>query len=271
MVNSGLQKIPVVSKFGSGLVPKLPINPYCGPLPSQLVDCSWTQIKEMSDIVASNPSEYQNYIGQEKTFTCLETTFTAVCVDVAHFEKQDGSGKAGFVFQFKEAAHGYQMGLNGNKDGYVATLMHTTTLPDTIFTTIQDELKSAIVEVKFPYNIYNGSGKGDSAFKIAETHAKLFLPSNRELWGITPLSNSGSAASEYCYTGEDGTQFAYWVQHPTIAEHVKKKVGTNTTAYWWCRSCYPNNTDFIEIGAPGGVTYTSASNANTAVAPCFCI
>lgn len=238
-----------------------------------LVDCSWTQIKEMSDTVASNPSAYQDYIGQEKTFTCLGKTFTAVCVDLAHFEKQDGSGKAGFVFQFKEATSAdYQMNSSvNNSNGYPAMVMYKTTLPNTIFTTIQDGLKNVIVEVNFPYNTYKGSGQGDSAFKIAQTHAKLFLPSSREVWGPTPLFDDGVYAGENYHTGNDGTQFAYWAQHPTIAEHIKYKVGTNTAATWWCRSCYPNTMYFVTVYQSGNVSYSRANDASTAVAPCFCI
>lgn len=268
MVNSGLQKISTVSELSSGLVPKLPTNPYT----KSLADYSWAQIKEMSGTVASNSSKYQHYIGQEKTFTCLETTFTAVCVDLAHFEKQDGSGKAGFVFQFKEATStGYPMNdSRTNAGGYPATVMYKTTLPNTIFTTIENELKNAIVEVKFPYNTYNGSGEGDSAFSIAETHAKLFLPSNREVWGTTPIYSSGITEERFL-TGNDGTQFAYWVQHPTVAEHIKKKVGTDTAAYWWYRSCYPTTTIFMCGGTTGIVYSNNANYSFIAVAPCFCI
>lgn len=231
-----------------------------------LANYTWQEIADMSVTVAANPEKYQGFIGKEKTFSCLGSTFTAVCVDLAHFEKQDESGKAGFVFQFKETTStNYPMNsTETNTDGYPMTDMYKTTLPNTIFTTMQNDLKNVIVEVKFPYNIYKGSGNGNSAFTIAETHAKLFLPSNREVWG-TALGN------ESYKTGADGTRLAYWTQHTTTTEHLKYMVGTNTAVSWWCRSCYPNTSGFIVIPTGGAAGMNKANSATIAVAPCFCI
>lgn len=241
--------------------------------PPSFDDISWSNIKSLSTSVANNPSKYQDYIGQEKTFTCLGTTFTAVCVDLAHFEKQDGSGKAGFVFQFKEATSAdYSINSkNTTNGGYLATSMHKTTLPSTILMAMQDEVKNAIVEVKFPYNVYKGSGRGDSAFTISETYAKLFLPSTREVWGTTPLNSNGSDAGEYYHTGDDGMQFAYWVQHPTVVEHIKYKVDTDTAVSWWCRSSPPSLSSFVRVSATGCADDGYAYTDRTPVVPCFCI
>lgn len=242
------------------------------PIPDSITNMGWNDLASIADAVGANPEAAAGLVGQEIKFSTTGLgDFTAVCVAVGHHEKADGSGKAGFTFQMKETTSGtYQMNTsNTNAGGYPETAMAKTHLP-TILNAFPAELKAAIKEVKLPYNVYKGSGDGDSAFDIKETTGKLFLPSNREVWGDKPLNSNGADPGSWAHTGKDGEQFAYWVQHPTVADHKKTRTGTTSAAYWWCRSCYPGSTNFIYVNGNGYVSRNAAIGSYY-VAACFCI
>lgn len=174
----------------------------------------WDQIAAASESgIASDIWKVGDEIDIKLSGTYNET-ITLQIWDFNHFDKSDGSGKAGIVFGMKNLMKDYKAltpdGEN-NLGGWNATYMKTTNMPN-IYNSMSSDLQKAIKEV----NTY--AGKGGYYNEEVLSLDKVFLPSAGEvrLW-------SQSTNAFPIFTDDNS--------------RIKKMSnGTGIAAPWWTRS-----------------------------------
>ena len=247
-------------------------TPELGPSADSLTALSgWPAIIAESKRAAKSPDKWASWIGQEAEFTYDSETYHARLIDIAHFERSDGGGTCGFVFEFVELIHA-QMNLTAtNTGGWPSMKLCKEDMPG-ILTKLPADIQGGIVEVKLKYNTYRGSGSGDSAFNISDTTGKLFVASSREIDG-----------TKYTF-GNDGEQLAWYKTHTANTDRQRKVHSSaviNDSIYgsWWTRSCDANTTNFRAF-ATTGENGSSSANArsesenagpNVCATPIFCL
>ena len=197
---------------------------------------------ESSEEVANNPEDYQALLGCTVTATINNASLSYYIVDLARYDKADGSGKAGFVLMpSREVLTTHRMNAsNTTSGGWASTEMRSwlngLTRP------------SQAVQVKVPY--VNGTGT-----TVSYANDYLFLPSYGELFG---KYNSGNRSVE-------GDLFA----GATNSGTWRVRYSGTSAVYYWLRSVYDSGY-FWRVYTDGGAYSNLASNAG-GVVPCFCI
>ena len=219
---------------------------------------TWEQINAASEAgIASSLWK----VGDEIDITLSGTfneTVTLQIWDFKHFDKSDGSGKAGIVFGMKNLMKDVQY-MNSsytNSGGWNDTAMKKTVMAN-IYNSMPTDLQSYIKEV----NTYANQGLGSSSSSTGLlSKDKVFLPGMTEMFG----KNYKPDQSE---TEKNQKKFPIFTNDNS---RIKKLSNGSGDAYqWWLRSAiYGNNSDcFCDVTIYGTHDYTGASYG---YGVCFC-
>lgn len=219
---------------------------------------TWEQINAASEAgIASSLWK----VGDEIDITLSGTfneTVTLQIWDFKHFDKSDGSGKAGIVFGMKNLMKDvqYMNSSHTNSGGWNNTAMKKTVMAN-IYNSIPSDLQSYIKEV----NTYANQGLGSSSSSTGLlSKDKVFLPGMTEMFG----KNYKPDQSE---TEKNQKKFPIFTNDNS---RIKKLSNGSGDAYqWWLRSAiYGNNYDcFCDVTIYGTHDYTGASYG---YGVCFC-
>ena len=210
-----------------------------------LSSCSWAAISAASE---GGVADKCFNIGDTKTFTVNNVSYTAVIIGFNHDEKTAG-GTAGITFQMKDClANKYQMEASDiNTNGWKGCAMRNR------MSTFLSQLNSDLKAVIKPVN--KKTSAGNKLTTIDTTIDSLFLLSEIEIFGATTNSKAG-----------EGSQYEYYQ-----SGNSRVKTVNGSASSWWERSPYgSDSTCFCTVGSNGNAYSYGASNSY-GVAFGFCI
>lgn len=219
---------------------------------------SWEQIAYASE-KGKIPDTWK--IGDEINLTLsgdYNMTITLQIWDFNHFDKSDGSGKAGLCLGTKDVYINDEMiskyGNNGSK-GYENTLMRLGTIRR-VHDSMPSELQNIIKGVDIEYNV------GSSSTIKTLSSEKVFIPTSDE---VGKVSSSRTFGGYIISIFNDGSYL------------IKNDTTTGEPTSWWVRSCgllrFVDNIQTYVYGIitnDGSIDYPSASNALNAYGVVFC-
>lgn len=221
-----------------------------------LKDNTWEQIKAASEGDAV-PSTWK--VGDEIDITLSGTfneTVTLQIWDFKHFDKADGSGKAGIVFGMKNLMKNTQKmnSSDTNSGGWNDTYMKKTVMQN-ILKSMPSNLQSYIKEV----NTYANLGGGTSSTNAGRpSKDKVFLPGCTEV-GFTYQSNTESNQKTFPIFTDNNSRIK------------KQSNGSGSAYYWWTRSpSYYSSGYFCIVYSDGNGNGNNASDSG-GVCFCFCV
>lgn len=225
---------------------------------SVLKNNSWEQINAASERGVA--SSLWN-IGDEIDITLSGTysgTYTLQIWDFNHFDKSDGSGKAGICFGMKNLmnAEQYMNSSKTNVGGWNSSYMKTTVMKNS-YNSMQSDLKSYIKQV----NTYaNAGGRSTEASKGALSEDYVFIPGHVELFG-------SNAVAKQKQTESAQVQFPIFTDKASRVKSMSN--GSGSANYYWTRSAqYQYNSNFYMVNEDGSNNFTSAS-VTEGVCLCF--
>ena len=190
---------------------------------SDIKNNSWDQISKASELGIA--SSIWN-IGDEIDITLsgsYNETITLQIWDFNHFNKSDGSGKAGICFGMKNLMQsedyisktsGY-----GNEDGWGSSYMRKTVM-NKIYQSMPDEIKSKIKLVNIEST--KGGSTGEGANIGVPTDDYIFLPGVCEAYYSTSKPQSNFQK-----------QFSLLTDNNSRIKKLKN--GSGSANYWWTR------------------------------------
>lgn len=213
-----------------------------------LDDYSWDEIAEIAE--GEKPEEKFS-IGDEKTVTLYTgEQVTFVILGFNHDKLQKG-GVAGITFGLKELMDGrFEMNADDtNVGGWRDSKMRTVYM-ERIYKLLPDDLRKHIkTTIKL-------TGEGDCSEDAEQTADKLFLFSEKEVFGET----------EYAVSNE-GKQYPYFKD---ASNRIKHRNGTSANT-WWLRSPYASSSyTFCYVGYNGNV-YNGYASGSGGVCFGFCL
>ena len=218
---------------------------------------TWEQIASASES-GNIPSTWK--VGDEIDLTLSGTyneTVTLQIWDFNHFDKSDGSGKAGIVFGMKNLMKNTRQmnSSNTNSGGWNNTAMKNTVKAN-ILKSIPSNLQSYIKEV----NTYaNEGGNSTSSSKGKLSEDKVFLPGLTEVFGPSDWSSQS-------VTESGQKQFPIFTDNNSRVKKMNN--GSGDANWWWTRSPYCNNDGyFCGVTSDGSYDYNNASHY---YGVCFC-
>lgn len=222
-----------------------------------LKDNTWEQIKAVSEGDAI-PSTWK--VGDEIDITLSGTfneTVTLQIWDFKHFDKSDGSGKAGIVFGMKNLMKNTQVltpNSSSNYGGWNDTTMKKTTMGQ-ILSSMPSNLQNYIKEV----NTYTNEGGGNSSSSKGKlSKDKVFLPGCTEV-GFTFQSSTESGQKTFPIFTDNNSRIK------------KMNNGAGSADWWWTRSPrYGNSDGFVSV-VSGGYNDSNHPNSSYGVCFCFCV
>lgn len=149
------------------------------------------------------------------------------------------------------------LGSTNTNDGNATTTTATSPVSGTLMAALPSELRA----VMKPMTIYtdNTGGGTDTASNVTSSVDYLPLLAEFEIFGARSYANSAEKnyQAQYAYYSAGNSKVKY------------RHSATSSTAYWWERSPYYNNsTTFCLVNASGTASYYTARNAN-GLAPAF--
>ena len=215
-----------------------------------LKDNDWSTIIEVA-----NKGEAQNYwkIGDEIDLVLsgnFNETVTLQIWDFNHFDKSDGTGKAGICFGMKHLMENFhQMNSTDTNSGGWNQCNMKKTIMNNIYNSIPVEIRNHIKEV----NTYANKG-GESSSSQACTD-KVFLPGFKEL---------GFTEQNY-----DGDQVKFPIFSDNNSRIKKINNGSGSKWWWWTRSPSYNYSDHFRIVYTDGSWSNSHADSGGYVCVCF--
>lgn len=219
-------------------------------------DGIWDALAKAGDFVRANPSAFEHFVGRETTYNHSEYGEQTVrIVDVAYYDKSDGSGKAAFVLDHKKSLLKDKMNPSNITlaGGYTSASLKDTVNVD-VYSGMPDIVRKHIPTVDVPYNY-----KVTANQPVSTTELNLFVPSATEIFGNHIYEQTGGEpfASRFrLYSVNDTDQF-----------RIKKY--EETDLIWWTRT-QVSTSKFASVGASGNNT-ESAITGSYGVSPIFCI
>ena len=233
----------------------------------------WSQLAEFSLQAASDPEKFAYMVDAEHKLekdTEVEGVgpVKARIIGVNHDEFVAGD-KAGFTIQLCDGLSNsiptvFRMNeTDTNAGGWAVSEMRTTNLP-LLKAALPADLQALIQPVRKMTSTTN------SGTDVSETEDELFLLSLVESIGTGKENYSDNPIAESNYLYFEGSQYEYYVNHPTKADHIIKDQ-SGSAARAWFRSIRPSSaTNFYSLSAGGDWGYTSASSAYLPAAG-FCL
>lgn len=215
---------------------------------------TWDQINEASEAgIASSIWNIGDEIDielSEQPYISAETV-TLQIWDFKHFDKADGSGKAGIVFGMKNLMKSTQKmnSSDTNSGGWNDTYMKKTVMQN-ILKSMPSNLQSAIKEVTTYVSL---GGVSSSANNGRPSTDKVFLP------GLTEVYNGWSSQNQ---TEKNQKLFPIFTDDNSRIK--KQSNGSGSAIWWWTRSPYYNNSsNFCNVNNTGNANNNNnASNSN---------
>ena len=228
---------------------------------------TWSQIAEASESgIASSLWKIGDEIDielSEQPYISAETV-TLQIWDFNHFDKSDGSGKAGIVFGAKNlttrymsmtsSSHNYYGWNNSFMKNYVMTNM---------LNAVPEELRNVIKEV----NTYANRGSySNSESEGTLSTDKIFLPGASELIGDDKVSSTWSIHK----TESNQKQFPIFTDDNSRMKKVPNKTYYESRDYeYWTRSAFCNdNVSYCYIVQSGACGFQDGHNNVHGL--CFC-
>ena len=143
--------------------------------------------------------------------------------DFNHFDKTDGSGKAGILFGSKYAPYSMSMDDGPKSGGWPATLFRRKHINQVPYSYMPSDVKAVIKEVVTSSNA--GSASSANKYDWIESNDILFLPSLNEIFDVSSKNN---------YDGDYGSK-----KLPIFtdtASRIKYEWDGTTEVQWWTRS-----------------------------------
>lgn len=120
------------------------------------------------------------------------------------------------------------------------------------------DIRNAIKQVKIPYR-QNGGSSGTDRNGANGLSCKIFLLSGREV---------GFTNNESSYFPNDGSKLDYFISGNTSSAQQKRVATLNGSAtYWWLRSPYTSNTDYVWYVGSNGYYYNWYAGNSYGVRP----
>ena len=197
------------------------------------------------------------------TATIYNQTVTFQIWDFNHFDKSDGSGKAGICFGMKNLLNTTEIRMDISTyqytdSGWNGMHMKTVAMP-TILQNLDQSLQNVIKEVN-TYANKGGESYDESIGRLSTD--KLFIPGHTELFG----TNAGYTSGQQC-TESGQTQFPIFTD-----DNSRKKCLGNSTSYYdyWTRSpMYAQNYYFCGVMSSGTVYTIQPSSGRSGVCLIF--
>lgn len=206
---------------------------------------SWELINEIAE--SGKASDYWS-VGDEITVTLsdsdyfdflYDTTITLQIWGFNHFDKSDGSGKAGIVLGCKDTIGSGYMRSNWSNDGGYGDSDVRLYFLDEIYINLPQQVKSIVKEVNIRTDIGYQGNYLDNTETISD---KVFIPSLREV---------GLSASNDRITG---------VRRLSIFSNANSR---KKREEWWTRSSvFLNSNDYYIVNERGSFTQSSAGDSN---------
>ena len=206
---------------------------------------SWEVINEIAE--SGTASDYWS-VGDEITITLsdseyfdflYDTTITLQIWGFNHFDKSDGSGKAGIVLGCKDTIGFGHMRSNWSNDGGYGDSDMKLFYLDEVYINLPQQVKSIVKEVNIRTDIGYQGNYLDNTATISD---KVFIPSLREV---------GLSASNDRITG---------VRRLSIFSNANSR---KKSEEWWTRSSvFLNNNDYYIVTDRGSFSQSSAGDSN---------
>lgn len=172
--------------------------------------------------------------------------------DFNHYEKSDGSGKAGIVLGCKHIPFTDHMNIPFINEGDWETSYMSKTVMEDIYNAMPSSLQNVVKTV----NIGSDTGYNGKSVTIQD---KVFLPSGKEV-GFNNLA----------YDIIQGIKFPIFSDNNSRIK--KTDNGTGSAGYWWLRSSYTYNFNtFYRVRTDGDWHSCNAIDYYGGVVFCFCI
>lgn len=221
---------------------------------------SWEQITIASE---SGMASSLWKVGDEIDITlsgAFNETITLQIWDFNHFDKSDGSGKAGIVFGMKNlmesSQYMYKDLSNSNGNGWDTMKLRTETMGK-MLSSFPTDLQSCIKEV---YTYANEGQHADEDSNGRLSKDKLFIPGSVEV-GIM----------NQAYTEKAQKQFPIFTDDNSRIKRMSN--GTGNPDSWWTRSAQSNSSDeFIYVYENGksSFNYHGGVDPSYTLGICFC-
>ena len=219
---------------------------------------SWGDLVWMVDGGMYEPSDFAYMVGQVKP------------IDIAGYGSQDfvligtghddlvGGGKAFLTFQSKNIVLNRQLDASSAEDSGAGwgTCDCRAWLNSTFKNAFPDEIKQAMKTVVKKYITF-GNRMGDTT---STSNDDIFIASMNE------------TAESHAIGYDDGTRYAYWAEHSSSTDRIKKSGGRN--APWWTRSTWDGDgsgMSYYIIGMNGSIDGGDRATETYGIVPCFCI
>lgn len=225
-------------------------------------------ISEASSTVTNETTElYFDYgdthrhisIGDQIGYTMDGNSYQFRIMGFNHYDKSDGSGKAGILMQMVDCFNATKAmkSVMSSSDGWHNSDLRTW-MSGTMLGYFPSSAQNAIKQVNI------STAKDVSTATLNTTADKLFLPAEVEVFGSATYAKGGT---------NEGTRYAWYKANDTAANRVKKVNGS--ASFWWERSPYiwdssASESGFCSVDSTGDTSAYGASFA-LGVAPCFCI
>ncbi len=217
---------------------------------SVLKNNTWEQIAQASE--AGIASTIWN-IGDEINLTLsgeINQTITMQIWDFNHFDKSDGTGKAGIIFGTKNLLNSeYKMNTEAtSQNGWRGSLMRSDTMIK-VYNSLPPNLKKIVKEV----NVRADKGKNNN-FALETVKDKVFIPSYKET-GVIDSSNPPK---------DDGS-----IKIPIFTDDTSRiKKINNSAKHYWLRTSYTGYSNNFHNISDRGSTYSDYAFNPKGV--CFC-
>lgn len=243
-------------------------------LASGIFSLAVTKIKELADAIAAestvdNNAEtvyvwvaaengyYTISIGDQISWTMDGTSYPYRIMGFNHYDKSDGSGKAGILFQMVDCFNTkYPMKSEpmSSADGWDDSDLRTT-LSSTLYGYLPSDVQSAISQVTIK------TAQDVSTSTIITTNDKLFLPAEVEVFGSTTFAIGGT---------NEGVWYPWYKTNNNTSSRVKRVNGSDY--YWWERSPakWEGGASIFCGVYNSGYPFRNNAIASFGVAPCFC-
>ena len=263
----------ILSQGGGGLPP----------IGTALNDCTWEQIKAISD--AGLARDYFG-VGDRKAVKLngkagnlsLNGTYYCFVIGIDHNAAIEGSNRIHFQFGYSALSGGVPLAFvdsgyetqktsgawfnmnnaNSNSGGWKSSLMRTVICP--AFKSAMPSDLQAVLKATTKYSNNTGGGS-DTASYVTATSEKVFLLAEFEVFGARSYANSAEKnyQAQYAWYSAGNSKVRY------------RHSATGSTAVWWLRSVIAvTSRTFCYVDTSGSASSYSA-NRSIGFAPAFCV
>lgn len=218
--------------------------------------CTFSNYSTYAFIIGFNHNSSRE--GSNKIHFQLAKTALSGGTDICFTDSSYNSSGSSAAFRMNTSS----TNSGGWEDSYMRNSICGTSKTSTsgrFMGAIPSALRNALKSVtKYTNNTGNAS---TSSSAVTATTDYIFLLSEYEVFGSCSIANSNEASRQQ--------QYAYYSAGNSKVKY--RHTSTSSTALWWLRSAYRNNSrNFVRVYPTGGVGSGNA-NDSLGVAPGFCV